>query len=477
MYRHYINGELVEGKGRSIQVINPATEEVLATLAAATREQAEAALEAAEKAFATWSYTALDERVNWLRLYLDALLEEREYLVELLSAETGKPYRAACGDFDWGIEILRFFAEEVRRVSGVSVQDYATKRGDTYHIVEKRPLGVVVAHLAWNYPLGNAALKIGPTIASGCCCVLKPSSQTPLATMYLGEIMRRIGLPPGVVNIVSGPANEVGKALNESTIPRMITLIGSSETGKQVVRQGATSVKVYSLELGGNAPVIIMEDADLHLAARLTVNSQCNNTGQTCIGYNRIYVHKSRYTEYCDLVLAELKKVTIGFGHAPGDLVMGPMINKESRDRVLRLVQKAKESGAKVLYGGDIPQGFEKGYFINPTLICDVTDDMSISREEIFGPVIAVRPYEDFEDVLNKANNTEYGLTAYLYGHDTRAVARAFEMLQFGEIVVNGAWGGPFLPHVGIKESGVGCDGSMWGLDQYYSLKRLSMRP
>lgn len=476
MFKQYINGQLVEGKGRPIEVEDPAIGKTYETFAGATGAQAVEALDAAKAAFKTWSWTPLDERVNWLRKYINAIIEEKEHIVELLFRETGKPYAEACFDFDWGISSLNFFAEEIRRVTGTTYTDYGNRRGGYYHLVDRRPLGVVVGHLAWNYPLGNAALKIGPTIASGCCCVLKPSSQTPLATLYLGEIMQKIGLPAGVVNIIAGPSGELGEALNTSRIPKMITLIGSSETGRQVMSQGATSVKTYSLELGGNAPAIIMEDGDIDLAVRSAVGSQVSNSGQTCIGYNRIYVH-ANYEEFCQKAKDALAKVILGSWRDPGEMVMGPLINKRERDRVLGLIEDARAKGARVLYGGDIPAGFEAGTYLSPTLVADVTEDMRISKEEIFGPVLSVRPYTDFEDVLQKANDTEAGLTSYLYGHDARAIARAFEVLEFGELYVNGQSTGPMLPHCGMRESGVGCDASKWGLQEYFSLKRLSMNP
>lgn len=477
MVRQYINGRLVNGLGNEIKVTDPATGEVFETFHGATGAQAEEALEAAKEAFQTWSWTPLDERVGWLRKYVAAIQEEKEHIVDLLSQETGKPYAEACYDFDWGISSLNYFAEEVRRVTGTTYSDNAGTRGEFYHLVDQRPLGVVVGHLAWNYPLGNAALKIGPTLASGCCCVLKPSSQTPVATLYLGEIMERIGLPAGVVNIIAGPSGELGQTLNGSRIPKMITLIGSTETGRQVMTQGATSVKTYSLELGGNAPCIIMEDGDVETAAKLAVTSQVSNSGQTCIGYNRIYVHESRYEEFCKKALEGLKKVTLGKGRDPGEVVMGPMINNRERDRVLGLIKEAQAKGARILIGGEIPAGFEKGSYLSPTLVADVTEDMRISKEEIFGPVISVRAYSDFEDVLRKANDTEAGLTSYLFGHDTKAIARAYEVLEFGELYVNGFSTGPMLPHTGMRESGVGCDASKWGLREYFSLKRLSLKP
>ena len=265
--------------------------------------------------------------------------------------------------------------------------------------------------------------------------------------------------------------------LHTSRIPKMITLIGSSDTGRQVMAQGATSIKTYSLELGGNAPCIIMEDGDVDQAAKLAVTSQVSNSGQTCIGYNRIYVHESRYQEFCEKALEQLKKVTLGAGRDPGEMVMGPMINKRERDRVLGLIEDAKAHGANVLYGGESPDGFEKGAYLSPTLVADVTEDMRISQEEIFGPVVSVRPYTDFEDVLQKANDTQAGLTSYLFGHNSQAIYRAYEVLQFGELYVNGFSTGPMLPHTGMRESGVGCDASQWGLKEYFSLKRLTVKP
>lgn len=477
MWKQYINGQLVEGSGPEISVTDPATGRVFTSFPGATAAQAEQALQAAQDAFRTWSWASLDERVGWLRKYTQALLEEKEYIVDLLSQESGKPYAEACYDFDWGISSLNFFAEEIRRITGTTFSDYGGCRGEFYHLVDQRPLGVVVGHLAWNYPLGNAALKIGPTIASGCCCVLKPSSQTPIATLYLGEIMHKIGLPAGVVNIIAGPSGELGQALNASSIPKMITLIGSSETGRQVMAQGATTVKTYSLELGGNAPCIIMEDGDIDTAVQLAVTSQVSNSGQTCIGYNRIYVHESRYQEFCEKAVTLLKKVKLGAGRDPGEVVMGPLINKRERDRVLGLIEDAKANGAKVLFGGTIPTGFEQGAYLMPTLVADVTEDMRISREEIFGPVLSVRAYSEFEDVLQKANDTQAGLTSYLYGHDSKAIYHAYEVLQFGELYVNGFSTGPMLPHTGMRESGIGCDASQWGLKEYFSLKRLSLKP
>jgi len=477
MVRQYIGGKMVDGKGKPLPVYNPATGKVIDTVGAATAAQAVEALEIAQKAFKTWSKTSITERVNWLLRLRDACLAEREELLDLLSAESGRPYLNACQDFDWMMTSFAFYAEEIKRVCGTSFPNYDTRPGAVCHVVERRPIGVVVGHVAWNYPLGNAGLKLGPSVVSGCTCVLKPSSQTPLATLRIGELAERIGFPAGVFNIVSGPSEEIGYALNSSAIPKMITLIGSSETGRQIMRDGATSVKKYSMELGGNAPVIVMGDVDTDAVAKAIVAKKIGNAGQTCVCYNRIYIHESIYGDMCEKIREHLKDVKIGMGRDPG-FVMGPLINRAARDRMLDLIADAVGHGARLLAGGEIPEGYEAGNYITPALLADVDDAaMRVSKEEIFGPIIPVQPFSTLDEALEKANNTIYGLSAYFYGHDAREISKAFETLEAGEIFVNGCGGGQQLPHAGCKQSGVGCDSSYWSLEEYLDFHRISMIP
>ncbi|MGE4485439.1 MAG: aldehyde dehydrogenase family protein [Oscillospiraceae bacterium] len=477
MYKQYLNGRMVDGLGKPFNVYNPATGETIDTVGAATAAQALEALDCAKAAFKKWSKeTTMDERVAWLRKYFQAISAEKEHILDLLMSETGKPYETALEDWGHLVNNFNFYAEEIRRVYGVSLPSYNTPYGETYHIVEKRPLGVIVGHLAWNYPLLNASLKICPTIVSGCTCVLKPSSQTPLATLYLGEIAEKIGLPAGVVNILAGPAAELGHALNTSRIPSMITLIGSDETGRHIQMEGSSSIKRYSLELGGIAPLIVMEDADLDFAAKNIVTMKCSNTGQMCIDYNRIYIHESIYGTLCAKILEEVKKIKVGCGRDEG-YVMGPLINRGSRDRMFELIDDALKGGAKLLYGGTVPRGYEAGNYIWPTLLVDVKDTMRVSNEEIFGPIIPLQPYSDYEKALQMAIDSDYGLTSYLFGHDARAIARAFEVFESGEVFVNGPGANSHLPHVGARQSGVGCDMSFWSLEEYFQLKRLSINP
>lgn len=478
MFRQYINGMYTEGKGKPFDVDNPATEEVIATIAAADEAQTIMALEAAQESFKTWSKTSINERIGWVVKLREAFRAEIETVTDLVAREVGKPYPEAEAECRMMVDILNFYCEEVKRVYGTTIRDYVTKPGETFHIIQQYPMGVAVGHLAWNFPIQNVALKLGPALASGCTCVLKPSSSTPLATLYLGSICEKIGFPKGVFNIVSGPASVVGKVLNESRIPRLITLIGSSETGRQVLAQASTSVKDFSLELGGNAPAIVMPDADLESTAAFMVNRKTRCCGQGCANINRIYVHKMVHDEFVNLLHLNIKKVEVGWGKELGD-VMGPQINKAARDRLLDLIKDAIDRGAELKYGGKIPDNLTKGAFIMPTLLDNVQDNSRLCHEEVFGPVLPVYSFSDIDDVINRANDTEYGLTSYLFSHDSRVIARSMEELCFGEVLVNNPGGGNFvpLPHVGIKESGVGCDGSHWSLSEYFRMRRISIRP
>lgn len=476
MFKQYINGKLVDGKGKTAEVYDPSTGEVIDTVGCADAEQAKEALNAAAEAFKTWSKTSVNERYDWLMKLKAACTAERDKLIDLVSFESGRPYAAACGDVDWLLISLSYYAEEAKRIDGEVLPTQYVGGKENYHIVTRKPIGVTVGHIAWNYPLGNASIKLAPAVASGCTCIIKPSSETPLATLYLGVIAEKIGFPKGVINIISGPSGEVAKTLNESDIPRMITLIGSYETGLAVMKQGSTSVKKYSLELGGNAPVIVMPDADLDETAANIVAKKVGFAGQTCVNYNRIYVHESVYKELCEKVAMELSRVKLGRYKDEG-YVMGPVINNKARDRMLELIDDAVKNGAKLVMGGEIPSEFAKGSYITPALLTDVTDDMRVSTEEIFGPIIPMQSFSYFDDVLERANNTIFGLSAYFFGHDSREIAKAFEALDAGEIFVNGGIGSEFTPHPGLKQSGIGCDKSKWSMDEYYDLKLISLVP
>ena len=476
MVKQYINGKLVDGCGKVMDVYNPATGEVIDCVGCANSEQTQGALLAAEEAFKTWSATSVVERANWLYKLKEACVAERDTLIDLVSAESGRIYSAACGDVDWLLTSLSFYAEEAKRIEGEVLPPLKVGDQLNYQVVTKQPIGVTVGHLAWNYPLGNASVKLAPAIASGCTCIIKPSSETPLATLYLGVIAERIGFPKGVLNIICGPSDEVAKTLNESKIPRMITLIGSYETGLKLMQQSANSMKKFSLELGGNAPVVVMPDADLDETAANIVAKKVGFSGQTCVNYNRIYIHESIYEILCKRIATELSKVKLGKYKDEG-YIMGPVINKEARDRMLDLIEDATKNGATLVMGGEIPDEFQKGSYITPALLKDVTDAMRVSTEEIFGPIIPVQSFKTLDEAIEKSNQTIFGLSAYYFGHNSKEMSKFFEGVRAGEIFVNGGIGSEFSPHAGAKQSGLGCDKSKHSLEEYYDIKFLSMIP
>lgn len=477
MYQQYINGKLVDGQGEVVKILDPSDNTVITELKTASAGQCEEALTAAQAAFKPWAKTPVGTRIDWMLKLTAAIMEEKETIAELLSEESGKPYGTAMDDLIMFEEYIQYYAEEGKRMDGTTVYSPNKAYGELYHAVERRPMGVVVAHIAWNYPVAMMALKIGPAMVAGDPLIIKPASDTPLSTLYIGAICEKIGLPAGVINFVSGPPSVVARTLNTSTIPRMITLIGSSETGRRAMAEAsATSIKKFSLELGGNAPVIVMPDSDVDYVVANTVGMKVSNAGQICTNYNRIYVHETIYEEFLEKTEAALKEVKLGCKHDEG-YVMGPMISRSARDRMLDLIDEAVAAGATRRYGGTVPEDRKEGNYITPALLCGVREDMRVCREEIFGPIISVQPFKELDDALAKAIDTDYGLASYFYGHDARDIAKAFEVLESGDVYINGAGGGPHTPHIGIKQSGMGCDQSRWSMEEYFDLKRISMIP
>lgn len=479
MYQLFIGGNYVDGKGKKIDVINPADNTVVDSFCSATKEQAKEALETAQETFKTWSKTSVMERCRLLSKFADLVEEHQDEISKLNSLETGKPYGEAYGDTGFCLNVLRFHAEEAKRVYGTTLNDYNSQRGSVYHMVEKRPVGVVVGHLAWNYPMYNAALKIGPVIGSGCTAVLKPSSQTPLATLFLGKLIREAGIPDGVINILAGSSSELGYALNSSTIPRLIGLIGSTDTALKVMSDSATSVKRFSFELGGNAPTIVSESADLAAAADTVASMKMGNSGQMCVDHNRIYIHESVYDQFCDMMLERLGKYKVGQGADEG-MIIGPMINQSAQKTMEDLVEDAVDKGARLVLGGKIPEGMPEGSaFFEPTLLLDCNRSMKVYQQEIFGPIAALSEYSDYDEILAEAADTDGGLSSYLFSHDTKEIAKAVEIFNSGEVLINvdGIGDVEFLPHCGIGNSGLGCDNSLWSLDEYFDLKRVKILP
>ncbi|OUS75689.1 NAD-dependent succinate-semialdehyde dehydrogenase [Paenibacillus sp. MY03] len=472
MYSHYIGGIAVEGVGDVMLVHNPATEQLAGELRMATEVQAEAALKSAEKAFPEWSRTPLQKRGDWMERLAQAIEEKRELILDVLMSETGKPLAQAEEDFEMLPRCLRYYYEEAKRLHGRIIED---EDNSYMNLIKRQPVGVVVGYLAWNFPMLNLAYKLGPVLASGCTCVLKPSPLTPLSTLMIGAIAEEIGFPAGVINVITGDTLKLAAVMNQSTIPRMITLIGSTAAGKAIIGQSNTSIKRYSLELGGNAPAIVLADADLEQAASQLVSLKFGNAGQICVSPNRVFVHESVQEAFKEKVVEKTKQIVLGWGREPG-AGMGPMITDGHRLRVQKLIASAVSAGAEIEIGGNVPADKRAGYYLEPTVISGVRPDMDIFKEEIFGPVLSLLTFREVEDVVKEANSTEFGLASYVFGTNLQHVLNISETLEAGTVCVNGPHYNVTLPHGGMKESGVGKDCSTYSLEEYYYIKRISIR-
>lgn len=471
MMKMYIGGELVEGKnGQTFDVINPATEEAVGTIAWAGADDAEAALKAADEAFPSWSTTSINERVKWMTRLREAVIDNQDQLREYIQLEMGKDWAGTEEDFESLRDSLHFYAEEITRFRPEALVD---RDGSHSHWLVNEPVGVAVAFIAWNFPLLNLAFKIGPAMAAGCPVIIKPSAASPLSAYEVGRLCADVGLPAGAVNILAGPSDEVGDTLSRSTIPALITIIGSVATGRHVMGVGSTSIKRYSMELGGNAPVLVCKDADLEQAADIVSALKFNNAGQICVTPNRVFVDESVAEAFKAKVVERAQARSVGWG-VRSEYNTGPLIDGKAWDRVDGLVQEAIADGAKLLVGGGRPEGLDRGFFYSPTVLDGVNSSMRIYREEIFGPVVSLIEFSDEEAVLKEANDTDAGLTAYVFTQDLAKADRFAARLRFGEIQINGVKYGIDLPHGGIKQSGISCDCSHLALEDYLAPKRIS---
>lgn len=470
----YIGGQLVDSvSGEREDVICPATGEPVAQVAKAGKEDAEKALEAAQKGFKYWSKLSLAERTEWMTKLRAAVLEKEHELKTAMVHEMGKNYEGAYEDIEAVVNALEWYPAAMKNLREEQIPDYENTH--THKMISK-PAGVAVAYLAWNFPLLNVGFKLGPALASGCSIIIKPSALSPLSAYMIGEIMHSIDFPAGVVNILSGPSATVAHTLTTSKIPAVLTMIGSTQTGKRVIADSTTSIKKLGMELGGNAPFIIFDDADFDKALNLAVILSFWNSGQICVAANRIFVHKSIYDKFMKAFVKRASELKLGFGIKENpEVFMGPVVSRKDRDRMFDLVNDALSKGGTLEYGGKIPDGFpEKGNWIEPTIISGLKQNMTLFREETFGPVAAVMPFDTDDEVLEWANDTEYGLASYIFTNNHKRIERFTEELEFGEIQINGVKYAIYLPHGGIKNSGIGHDCSHLALDDYLVKKRVS---
>lgn len=463
----FINGNWQPAiDGSTFAVRNPYDDELLAEVADLSQAETEAAIAAADRAFLKWSTRPALERAKILRRWYRLLLEHLDDLALLLTLEQGKPLSEARGEIRYGASFVEWFAEEAKRVYGDLIPATVADQRIT---VLKQPVGVVAAITPWNFPVAMVTRKLAPALAAGCTVVLKPAESTPLSALALAVLAEEAGLPAGVLNVL--PTNQpeaVGRALTESSTVRKLSFTGSTAVGKQLMRQCAGTVKRLSLELGGNAPFIVFDDADLQAAVSGAIQSKYRNAGQTCICANRFYVQASIYDDFVARLATEVDGLKMGDGRAAGTEI-GPLIDREALRKVADLVEEAKGAGARVVNNrSTVPEGC----FYLPSVLTGMTTEMRISHEEIFGPVAPVFKFQTEREVIELANQTPYGLAAYFYGRDYARLWRVAEALEYGMVGINtGAISTAVAPFGGVKESGFGREGSKYGIEEYLSVK------
>ncbi len=457
-YPMLVNGKRVETSS-TFDVVNPSTGEVIGQAPEIDAVGIENVLTSAKSGFDSWSRMTHAQRKPIILRYAELLEENSDRIITLLMEETGKPRDNAEYDFGMLLNCLRFFVEEAERLDQPVIHD---PDGRFMHYMLRQPLGVVVGFLAWNFPLLNVAYKIGPMLAAGCSGILKPSAMTPLATLEVAYLAKEAGIPDGVFNVVTGTNHKLLKGLVASEIPSMVTMIGSTEVGLEIMKESCTSIKHFSVELGGNAPVVVYPDADIADAANKVVDLKFTNCGQVCVSPNRCFVHESVYDEFVKCAKARAAQVEVG-----------PLISDRARQSVLDLVQSAQSSGAQVICGGKAVDG--PGYYMEPTILSEASNDMDVCRKEIFGPVLPVIRYTDADNEIDLANDTEHGLSAYVFTSNLGTGLRAARDIQAGSISVNEPHYSVQLPHGGLKASGIGKDCSRYSLTEYLTLKRVSV--
>jgi len=464
----YVNGQWIEAdSGETIGVDNPATCEIIGRVPNFGAAETKRAIEAANRAFPAWSRKTAKERAAVLRRWFELVTANQEDLARLMTIEQGKPLSESRGEVGYAASFLEWFGEEAKRVYGDTIPGH---QADKRIVVIKQPVGVVACITPWNFPLAMTTRKAGPAIAAGCTVVLKPAEQTPFSALALAELAERAGIPAGVFNVITGDPRKIGPELTANPIVRKLSFTGSTEVGKLLMAQCARTVKKLSLELGGNAPFIVFDDADLDAAVEGAIASKYRNTGQTCVCANRFLIQKGIYEAFAGKLAAA---VEAQLKPAPGlepEATQGPLIDDSAVEKVESHVRDAQSKGAKILLGGKRPA--LGGRFFEPTILTEVTTRMTLAREETFGPVAPLFRFKTEAEAIALANDTEFGLAAYFYGRDIARVWRVAEALEYGIVGVNtGLISTEVAPFGGVKESGLGREGSKYGIDEFLEIK------
>ena len=472
MYEKY--GQFTDGKwhksstGETYEVINPANEEVLGQASKASPEDVNKALLSAQKGLEVWKKTPPWQRAYVLRRIADKMREKQDILAKWMTLEVGKPFAEAKGEVNGAADIYEWNAEETKRIYGQTVE---SRFEDTRVHVYYQPVGVVAALVPWNFPLVLSARKISTALAAGCSVIVKPDVITPGVVMEQVEICRECGVPPGVVNLLSGDPPSIAQQLIASDIIKKISITGSSRVGKLILKQAADKVQRVTMELSGHSPFIVFDDADIKKATDMAIAAKFRNNGQVCISPNRFYIQESKKDEFVNLFIEKTKKLKIGDGMDP-DVQLGPLTTKKRLNEIEELVETTKKEGAKVLLGGKRPQGFNKGYFYEPTVFDNVKDDFTIMKVEPFGPLVPMLSFKSFDEVIERANNHELGLSSYICTNSMEKAHRASELMETGTVAVNT----PLVaiaeaPFGGIKQAGYGREGGSMAIKDYLNVK------
>ncbi|KAA0966242.1 NAD-dependent succinate-semialdehyde dehydrogenase [Sporosarcina sp. ANT_H38] len=467
----YINGEWVGQNLEELNVVNPANGQIVGSVPIGGEEDANKAIEAAHDAFQSWSQTTAYERAVYLKRLYELMIEHRDELAQIMTMEMGKPINESIGEVTSAAAYLEWFAEEGKRVYGEILPTHTTSKRLQ---VWKKPVGVVAAITPWNFPAAMLTRKMGPALAAGCTIVIKPSSESPLTAIKMIELCEKAGFPKGVINLVTGSSSKIGKAIMKNEKIRKITFTGSTEVGKVLIEQSAHQVKRLSLELGGHAPLIVLNDANLDLAVKGAVASAFRNTGQTCVCANRIYVQSGIHDEFVEKFSEVVNKLKVGNG-ADTNVDIGPLINRASLDKVIHHVEDALSKGATLMTGGKLITQ-DGGTFYAPTVISNADPSMVIMKEETFGPVAPIQKVETVEEAIALANDTPYGLAAYVFTDSVAIGTRLIEQLNFGIVGWNdGTPTAVQAPFGGMKESGVGREGGREGIEAYLETQYVSI--
>ena len=472
MYEKY--GQFTDGKwhkssnGETYEVINPANEEVLGQASKASPEDVNKALLSAQKGLEVWRKTPPWQRAYILRRIADKMREKQDILAKWMTLEVGKPFAEAKGEVNGAADIYEWNAEETKRIYGQTVE---SRFEDTRVHVYYQPVGVVAALVPWNFPLVLSARKISTALAAGCSVIVKPDVITPGVVMEQVEICRECGVPPGVVNLLSGDPPSIAQQLIASDIVKKISITGSSRVGKLILKQAADKVQRVTMELSGHSPFIVFDDADIKKATDMAIAAKFRNNGQVCISPNRFYIQENKKDEFVNLFVEKTKKLKIGDGMDPS-VQLGPLTTKKRLNEIEELVETTKKEGAKVLLGGKRPSGFNKGYFYEPTVFDNVKDDYTIMKVEPFGPLVPMLSFKSFDEVIERANNHELGLSSYICTNSMEKAHRASELMETGTVAVNT----PLValaeaPFGGIKQAGYGREGGSMAIKDYLNVK------